>query len=278
MNNPIRISPGTKKKLLEETKNCYICENPLLEDSVLDHDHFKPSFSYAKQEGYNIRGVSHSLCNFQYTRPKFVPIFIHNSGPYDAHPFILELGDTPGLLKVIPTSEEKYISIMKQHGKLQFRFVDSYRFLPAPLNKLISLLPPDKFYHTKRHFPQDVFDLLMRKGVYPYDYFDGWEKFEETLLPAKEHFYNSLNGEDISNEDYKHTCDVWNRFKCKTLADFTLYYGKLDTLQLCNVFQSTREIFHTTYGLDPAWCLTLPAYSLQTMLYQTRINIELITA
>lgn len=206
-----------------------------------------------------------------------MPIFIHNLGPYDAHPLILELGDSPGLLKVIPTSEENYISIMKQHGKLQFRFVDSYRFLPAPLNKLISLLPPEKFYHTKRHFPQDVFDLLMRKGVYPYDYFDGWDKYEETQLPSKEQFYNSLNGEDISSEDYKHACDVWNRLKCKTLADFTLYYVKLDTLQLCDVFQSTREIFHTTYGLDPAWCLTLPAYSLQTMLYQTRINIELLT-
>ena len=30
--------------------------------------------------------------------------------------------------------------------------------------------------------------LLLRKGVYPYEYMDDWEKFNETLLPEKKIF------------------------------------------------------------------------------------------
>ena len=47
--------------------------------------------------------------------------------------------------------------------------------------------------------------MLLRKGVYPYEYMDIWEKIEETALPPKEAFYSNLNLEDVSNEDYTHT-------------------------------------------------------------------------
>ena len=41
------------------------------------------------------------------------------------------------------------------------------------------------------------FILLLRKGVYPYEYMDSWEKFIETSLPIKDDFYSHLNMEDI---------------------------------------------------------------------------------
>ena len=34
------------------------------------------------------------------------------------------------------------------------------------------------------------FVLLLRKGVYPYEYMDSWEKFDKTSLPPKEAFYS----------------------------------------------------------------------------------------
>ena len=43
------------------------------------------------------------------------------------------------------------------------------------------------------------FILLLRKGVYPYEYMDDWEKFNETTLPEKEEFYSNLNMEDITD-------------------------------------------------------------------------------
>ena len=43
--------------------------------------------------------------------------------------------------------------------------------------------------------------MLLRKGIYPYRYMDGWEKFNETTLPEKEELYRNLNIEDITDAD-----------------------------------------------------------------------------
>ena len=48
------------------------------------------------------------------------------------------------------------------------------------------------------------FVLSLQKGVYPYEYMDSWEKFNEIALPPKKNFYSNLNLENISDEDYKH--------------------------------------------------------------------------
>ena len=34
--------------------------------------------------------------------------------------------------------------------------------------------------------------LLLRKGVYPYEYMDSFDKFEETELPSQEKFNSSF--------------------------------------------------------------------------------------
>ena len=52
------------------------------------------------------------------------------------------------------------------------------------------------------------FILLLRKIVYPYEYIEEWETFNETSLPKKEHFYSNLNMEDISDSDYNHAKNV----------------------------------------------------------------------
>ena len=53
----------------------------------------------------------------------------------------------------------------------------------------------------------------MRKGVYPYEYMNDWEKCNETSLPEKSDFYRNLNMEDITDADYAHTKRVWNILK-----------------------------------------------------------------
>ena len=71
-------------------------------------------------------------------------------------------------------------------------------------NDKISLI--EKFPNTYQLCNKDLnkFALLLRKGVYPYEYMDCWEKFKEESLPDKESFYSGLNNEHITDEDYKH--------------------------------------------------------------------------
>ena len=46
--------------------------------------------------------------------------------------------------------------------------------------------------------------IIKKKGVYPYEHMDDSEKFNETSLPEKEHFYSHLNMEDITDADSVH--------------------------------------------------------------------------
>ena len=42
--------------------------------------------------------------------------------------------------------------------------------------------------HKFSNHNNNKFILLLRKGVYPYEYIDDWEKFNEISLPEKEDF------------------------------------------------------------------------------------------
>ena len=55
--------------------------------------------------------------------------------------------------------------------------------------------------------------MLLRNGVYPYEYMGNWERFNKTSLPNKESFYSNLNMENIDDVDYRHGNNVFKRFK-----------------------------------------------------------------
>ena len=67
----------------------------------------------------------------------------------------------------------------------------------------------NNFNHTSRLWRCDEkFRLMIRKSVYPYEYMDIWETFEETSLPPKDAFYSRLNMKGISDQDYEHAQQV----------------------------------------------------------------------
>ena len=94
------------------------------------------------------------------------------------------------------------------------RFKSTYEFCNKDLNKFI---------------------LLLRKGVYPYEYLDNWERFNETSLPNKESFYSNLNMENFDDIDYRHGNNVFKIFKLKNLAEYHDLYVQGDTLLLADV-------------------------------------------
>ena len=62
--------------------------------------------------------------------------------------------------------------------------------------------------------------LLLRKGIYPYEYMNSCERFNETSLPNKEDFYSCLNKENITNIDYTHAKKVFCEVGINNLGDY----------------------------------------------------------
>ena len=122
------------------------------------------------------------------------------------------------------------------------------------------------------------FVMLLRKGVYPYEYMDGWDKFSETLIPSKESFYSNLTMENISETDYRRPNNVFKTFKLNNLGDYHDLYVQSDTLLLADVFESFRKACIKTYELDPAHFIPLPGLAWQACLKKkTEVELELLT-
>ena len=142
-----------------------------------------------------------------------------------------------------------FVTIPKQ----QLRFIDSFKFMASSLDKLVSNLDKSSFQNTSKLYQGERLNLLLRKGVYPYDYMDSLKRLDETKLPPKEAFYSKLSGEGISDEDYAHAQNVWKEFGMKTLRDYHDLYNQSDVLLLADVFENFRDVCNKNYGLDPAW-------------------------
>ena len=128
-------------------------------------------------------------------------------------------------------------------------FVNIYEFCNGDLNKFI---------------------LLLRKGVYPYEYMDNWERFNEILLPNKEAFYSNLNMERITDTDYRHANKVFKELKLKNVGEYHDLYVQSETLLLADVFENLRNMCIKVYELDPAHFLTAPGLSWQACLKKQR--------
>ena len=108
--------------------------------------------------------------------------------------------------------------------------------------------------------------MLLRKGVYPYEYMDSWEKFNETSLPSKEDFYSNFNMEDIDDIDYRHGSNMFKGFKLDNLGDYHDLYVQSLTLLLADVFENFRDTCIREYKLHPAHFLLLPGLAWQACL------------
>ena len=137
-------------------------------------------------------------------------------------------------------------------------------------------MPRESLKYTSKQFKGTKLDLMVRKGVYPYDYMDSFDKFNDKL-PRKEEFYSILNDEHISDEDYEHAQDVWNTFSLKNMGEYHDLYLQSDILLLADVFENFRKTCLEYYKLDPCHYFTSPGLSWDAMLKMTDIKLELMT-
>ena len=119
--------------------------------------------------------------------------------------------------------------------------------------------------------------LLRRKGVYPYDYMDSFDRFNETELPPQDAFFSKLSGSPCSDSEYIHATRVWAAFGCVTMADYHDIYLHLDVLLLADFFEKFRKTCLEFYSLDPIHYYTTPGLAWDAALRMSRVSLQLIT-
>ena len=196
-------------------------------------------------------------------------------------------------IDVIAQNSEKFITC--SFGSLQFK--DSMAFLSASLDKLVKLNKydivgkdeHDKPIYKKRNDWKDNFrfssanpyirnktdlDLLTEKGVYPYDYMNSFDKFNESQLPSIEDFYSQLYEEGITDTQHTRAKVIWDNFNIKNLGEYHDLYLMTDVYLLSDVFENFRDMCLNYYGLDPAHYITLPNYSWSAFLSLTGVRLQ----
>ena len=220
-NKPLQMTEEDEEPFRKVT-NCHICNKKYKSDDgenipVRDNCHVTGKY----------RGSAHQNCNLklQISAEKIkIPVVFHNLSGYDSHFIINELGEFMRdeecklNINVIPKNSEKYIAFYI--GK-HLEFVDSFSFMSSSLDKLSSNLRDEDFIYTSEYFNlNNQFQLMKKKGVYPYDYMDSFSKFNDTQLPKREDFYSLLTDEDINEDNYSHAKDVWNAFNIKKMGEY----------------------------------------------------------
>ena len=228
------MKPLTPKEMdrNKRLERCHICFKPFKEDNpkVTDYCHYTG----------RCRGPAHMKCNLQYKIPSYIPIVFHNLSGYDTHLFIKELAASStdgakmgplgvpgpcGSMGVIAKNKEDYISFsikveveryidkngIEKSKEIELRFIDSFKFMSSSLDSLVNNLARggSEFFGFEE-YSENQYKLLIKKGIYPYEYMTDWDKFKETKLPPREAFYSKLNMSGVGNEDYDHANRVWN--------------------------------------------------------------------
>ena len=283
----------------QRAEECHICKKPFGTDEddgvrnvggrnvknikvknvkVRDHCHVTGKY----------RGAAHVSCNLNFQLTNKIPVVFHNLKGYDSHFIMQEIGDIAKKnvyvdekgrkhemsINVIPCNMEKYMAFMLGPHLV---FIDSFQFMSSSLSNLVNNLPTEAFKHTGQVFQGEQLSLMTKKGVYPYDYMNSFEKFEDSRLPRKEDFFSIMNNEHITEEEYQHAQNVWNEFDLSSMGEYHDLYLKSDILLLADVFENFRKACQQYYQLDPAHYFTTPSLSWDAMLKMTETELELMS-
>ena len=278
-NKPLKMTDNDEFSFKLEQK-CYICEESYKDKDVRVRDHCHITGKY--------RGSAHQDCNLKLRlNPEEIkiPVIFHNLRGYDSHFIMQQIGEITKKhtyknnkgeekqmnINAIPNNMEKYMAFMLGN---HLTILDSFQFMSSSLDKLVSNLPNDALMYTSEEFQDKKLKLMSQKGVYPYDYMDSFDRFDEQTLPAKKEFYSIMNDQHILDEDYNHAQNVWKTFKLRNMGEYHDLYLKSDVLLLADIFENFRKTCLEYYRLDPCHYFTSPGLSWDAMLKMTDIRVN----
>ena len=120
---------------------------------------------------------------------KKVPVIFCNLKGYDNHLIFKELSKFNCKISVIPNGLENYMSFTLNNNIV---FIDSMLFMKSSLDKLVKNLGSKDFKYLREELSGEKLELVKKKGIYPYEYFNSFKKFKESKLPDIDKFFSSL--------------------------------------------------------------------------------------
>ena len=106
-------------------------------------------------------------------------------------------------MEVIAKNKEDYIAFsirvvvdkyvdkngVEKEKEIELRFIDSFKFMSSSLDSLTTnLVRGGRHRFGFEEYSSNQYELLIKKGIFPYEYMSSWDKFKETQLPPIEAF------------------------------------------------------------------------------------------
>ena len=207
-----------QEKIAKEVKSLY----PFPESGQIDES--GESDKLIKAEVHLPKKVK----NLWETWVKQVSVFGFNSGRYD-----------------INTIKEYFVKNLAGISDVNVaKKGNSYMFLSTPLFKFLdikSYLAPGLSYAAWCR----AYGTELQKLVFPYEWFDSFEKLNHKGPVKYEDFYSSLKGGiTISQEQYQNFCEEFLKRGCETMEDWLEEYNLADVKPFINALEKTREQYY----------------------------------
>ena len=153
-------------------------------------------------------------------------------------------------LNVIENSCKSFKMIDFKFKKIKYslKLLDMCNFIKGSLNDLSKNLNNKNKFITKEHF-KDNFKLLNEKTCFPYEFITK-ENIYNKELPPIENFYISLKLDNITNEDYDKTLEIYEKLNCKNIKEYLDIYLKLDICLQADIFNVFRNTIWNKFEID----------------------------
>ena len=162
---------------------------------------------------------------------------------------------------------ENYVSV--EVGCL--RFLDSHRFLNSGLDKLVKSI--NSFPIMDENGLDD--ELFKKKLAYPYEYLNQ-SNIQEPLNLSPEDFWSTLKQTTPSLQEINRTQEIIKKYDLKNGQRLTMFYLKMDVLQLADVMENFVEKSTLEYGINPLYSYCLPGYTWKAGLKLTNFKLDFI--
>lgn len=281
---------------IEDVTHCWLCGLPFKggRRRAWDNRGLQP-FEMEQLYKTNDDKWTHQLCfdsirDCTYGPQEFeVPVVFHNLKGYDGHIILKSIDHSIEKISCIPQDGEAFLTFTLDNAS----FIDSLRFLNSSLADISAVLLKDcfkkeklneevlrkKFKYSHQWFfeycmkkglepDSELFLKIVKKGIYPYEYMQNVDCFDEEQLPIISDFHSTLTGSDITQEQYGEAQTIWKAYEIENLGEWHDLYLAIDVNLLADVFENFRDVIYNDSGLDAVRYVSTPGLSKDMLLKQ----------